>query len=72
MPSTIQVEIKRQATPQQPVRTEKFEIPYRPNMNITSLLGEIALNPVTTDGRRRRRLRTTRTAWRRSAAAARC
>jgi len=47
---TIQVEIKRQATPDQPARTEKFAIPYRPNMNITSLLGEIALNPVTADG----------------------
>ena len=51
MPSTIQVEIKRQSTPDQPAVTEKFEIPYRPNMNITSLLGEIALNPVTKDGK---------------------
>ncbi len=50
MPSTIKVEIKRQATPDAPAKTEKFEIPYRPNMNITSLLGEIALNPTTTDG----------------------
>jgi succinate dehydrogenase / fumarate reductase iron-sulfur subunit len=48
---TIQVEIKRQATPDSPARTEKFEIPYRPNMNITSLLGEIAAAPVTADGR---------------------
>src|ERR1700691_2549877 len=47
---TIQVEIHRQPTPDQPARTEKFSIPYRPNMNITSLLGEIALNPVTADG----------------------
>src|ERR1035437_9879235 len=47
---TIQVEIRRQATPDQPARTEKFAIPYRPNMNITALLGEIALNPVTVDG----------------------
>ena len=51
MPSTIKVEIKRQSTPDQPATTEKFEIPYRPNMNITSLLGEIALNPTTKDGR---------------------
>ena len=50
MPSTIQVEIHRQSTPDQPARTERFSIPYRPNMNITSLLGEIALNPVTADG----------------------
>ncbi len=48
-PSTIQVEIKRHSTPDQPAVTEKFSIPYRPGMNITSLLGEIALNPVTVD-----------------------
>ena len=49
--STIKVEIKRQPTPEAPSVTEKFEIPYRPNMNITSLLGEIALNPVDVSGR---------------------
>ena len=49
--STIKVEIKRQPTPEAPSITEKFEIPYRPNMNITSLLGEIALNPVDVSGR---------------------
>lgn len=48
---TIKVSIKRQATPDAAVRTETFAIPYRPNMNITSVLGEIALNPVTIDGR---------------------
>jgi succinate dehydrogenase / fumarate reductase iron-sulfur subunit len=48
---TIEVEIHRQATPEQPARTERFSISYRPNMNITALLGEIALNPVTTDGK---------------------
>jgi succinate dehydrogenase / fumarate reductase iron-sulfur subunit len=48
---TIKVEIKRQATPDAKAVVEKFEIPYRPNMNITSLLGEIALNPVTCDGK---------------------
>src|SRR5450631_4190723 len=47
---TIKVSIKRQATPAAAVRTESFEIPYRPNMNITSLLAEIAGNPVTTSG----------------------
>ena len=51
MPSTIKVEIKRQSTPDAPATTEKFEIPYRPNMNITSLLGEIALNPVDASGK---------------------
>jgi succinate dehydrogenase / fumarate reductase iron-sulfur subunit len=47
---TIKVEIKRQASPDSPARTEKFEIPYRPNMNVTSLLGEIACAPITADG----------------------
>jgi succinate dehydrogenase / fumarate reductase, iron-sulfur subunit len=47
---TIKVSIKRQATPSAPARTESFEIPYRPNMNITSLLVEIAMNPVNTAG----------------------
>jgi succinate dehydrogenase / fumarate reductase iron-sulfur subunit len=47
---TIKVEIKRQASPSAPAKTEKFEIPYRPNMNITSLLGEIAAAPITSDG----------------------
>jgi succinate dehydrogenase / fumarate reductase, iron-sulfur subunit len=48
---TIKVEIKRQASPDAAAKTEKFAIPYRPNMNITSLLGEIAASPVTADGR---------------------
>jgi len=51
MPSTIKVEIKRQSTPDTAPVTEKFEIPYRPGMNITSLLGEIALNPVDVSGK---------------------
>src|ERR1700734_584375 len=51
MPSSIKVEIKRQSTPDAPATTEKFEVPYRPNMNITSLLGEIALNPVDVAGK---------------------
>jgi succinate dehydrogenase / fumarate reductase iron-sulfur subunit len=50
-PSTIKVEIKRQSNPNAPATTEKFEVPYRPGMNITSLLGEIALNPVDVSGR---------------------
>src|SRR5260370_1829996 len=49
--STIKVEIKRQPTPDAPAVTEKFEVPYRPGMNITSLLGEIALNPVDVTGK---------------------
>ena len=48
---TIKVQIKRQASPDSGASTETFEIPYRANMNITSLLGEIAMNPTTTEGR---------------------
>ena len=48
---TFTVKVQRQASPDAPVRTETFAIPYRRNMNITSVLGEIALNPTTTDGR---------------------
>ena len=48
---TIKVEIKRQSGPDGKPVIEKFEIPYRPNMNITSLLGEIACDPVTADGK---------------------
>jgi len=48
---TIKVEIKRQASPSAKAAVQTFEIPYRPNMNITSLLGEIALNPVDVTGK---------------------
>lgn len=51
MSKTIKVEIKRQSSPDAKATTEKFEIPYRPNMNITSLLGEVALNPTTCEGK---------------------
>ncbi|NUQ27307.1 MAG: succinate dehydrogenase iron-sulfur subunit [Acidobacteriaceae bacterium] len=51
MPTTIEVEIKRQNGPDGTGAVENFSIPYRPNMNITSLLGEIALNPVTKEGK---------------------
>jgi len=48
---SIKVEIKRQSNPNAPATIEKFEVPYRPGMNITSLLGEIALNPVDVSGK---------------------
>ena len=50
-PRTIDVEIKRQSSPGAEARTEKFAIPYRKGMNITSLLGEIAMEPTLADGR---------------------
>ncbi|HWZ50259.1 MAG TPA: succinate dehydrogenase iron-sulfur subunit [Granulicella sp.] len=49
--STIKVEITRQSSPGSTAVVERFEIPYRPNMNITSLLGEIACEPVTAEGK---------------------
>src|SRR6202167_778134 len=48
---TIKVEITRQSGPDGKAVVERFEIPHRPNMNITSLLGEIACDPVTTEGK---------------------
>ena len=48
---TVLLEIKRQASPDEPAVWERFEIEARPGMNITSALMEIAANPVTVDGK---------------------
>jgi succinate dehydrogenase / fumarate reductase iron-sulfur subunit len=48
---TIKVEITRQSGPDGKAAVERFEVPHRPNMNITSLLGEIACDPVTAEGK---------------------
>ncbi len=48
---SIVLKIKRQSDPQQKPVWEEFEIPYRPNMNVISVLMEIAINPVTRDGK---------------------
>ncbi len=40
---TIKVHIMRQSTPDTLARTEKFEIPYRPCINLTSSLGKSRL-----------------------------
>jgi succinate dehydrogenase / fumarate reductase iron-sulfur subunit len=48
---SIVLKIKRQTDPQHAATWEEFEIPYKPNMNVTSVLMEIALNPVTRDGK---------------------
>ncbi|HEX4022979.1 MAG TPA: succinate dehydrogenase iron-sulfur subunit [Acidobacteriaceae bacterium] len=48
---TIKVEIKRQSGHDGKAAVEKFELPYRPNMNVISVLQEIALSPVTVDGK---------------------
>src|ERR1700722_15429247 len=53
MPNTksVLIKIKRQQTPNAKPSWEEFEIPYKPNMNVTSALMEIAANPVTRDGK---------------------
>ena len=49
---TVIIKIKRQLTPDSPATWEEFEIQYRPNMNVTSALMDIAANPVTRDGKK--------------------
>src|SRR5215469_5974035 len=49
---TVIIKIKRQLTPNAPATWEEFEIQYRPNMNVTSALMDIAANPVTRDGKK--------------------
>jgi len=49
---TFTIEIKRQASPDAPAVWEKFELEMRHGMNVTSALMEIALNPVTVDGKK--------------------
>ena len=48
---SVLIKIKRQLTPDAKPSWEEFEIPYKPNMNVTSALMEIAANPVTRDGK---------------------
>ena len=48
---TIQLEVKRQANPDAEAVWEKFELPWRPGMNVTSALMEIAANPVDATGK---------------------
>src|ERR1700684_1757428 len=49
--NTVLLKIRRQLTPDAPASWEHFEIPYKPNMNVTSALMEIAAHPVTRDGK---------------------
>jgi succinate dehydrogenase / fumarate reductase iron-sulfur subunit len=48
---SVILKIRRQLTPDAKPSWEEFEIPYKPNMNVTSALMEIAANPVTRDGK---------------------
>lgn len=47
----VVIRIKRQDTPTAKPRWEEFELPWKPGMNVTSSLMEIAANPVTRDGK---------------------
>lgn len=46
----VQIEILRQDTPESTPYWEKFEVNYRPNMNVISALMEIRQNPVNAKG----------------------
>jgi succinate dehydrogenase / fumarate reductase iron-sulfur subunit len=48
--SPIVVKIKRQDRPDSAPYWQTFSIPYKPNMNVTSVLQAIALNPKTESG----------------------
>src|SRR5580700_10364685 len=47
---TVLIKIKRQDNPDSKPYWEEFELPYRPGMNVTSSLMDIAANPVTKQG----------------------
>jgi succinate dehydrogenase / fumarate reductase iron-sulfur subunit len=47
---TIQIEIKRQANPDTAPTWEKFELPWKPGMNVISAMMEIAANPINAAG----------------------
>jgi succinate dehydrogenase / fumarate reductase iron-sulfur subunit len=48
---TVLLKIKRQATPDADAQWEDFELPWKPGMNVISAMMDIALNPVTRDGK---------------------
>jgi succinate dehydrogenase / fumarate reductase, iron-sulfur subunit len=48
---SVTIKIKRQLTPKGNSHWEEFSIPYRPNMNVISVLMDIAADPVTKDGK---------------------
>ena len=48
---TVIIRIKRQDTPDTKPYWEEFAVPYRRHLNVTSILMDIALKPVTRDGK---------------------
>src|SRR5215467_261024 len=49
---TVIIKIKRQDNPNSKPYWEEFELAFRPGMNVTSSLMDIAANPVTRDGKK--------------------
>src|SRR5215210_5445483 len=49
-PKVVEIRIRRREKPDSQAYWERFEIPYRPNLNIISCLMEIQKNPVTQEG----------------------
>ncbi|HEY9885772.1 MAG TPA: succinate dehydrogenase iron-sulfur subunit [Vampirovibrionales bacterium] len=48
---TVKFKIKRQLTPQSEAYWEEFEMPWKPSLNVISLLMEQHTNPITTSGK---------------------
>ncbi len=48
---SVILRIKRQESPESKAYWEEFELPYRPGMNVTSALMDIAAKPVTRQGK---------------------
>lgn len=49
---TVVVRVQRQDSRDAHTYSQTFHVPYQPNMNVISLLQQIAANPVTADGER--------------------
>jgi succinate dehydrogenase / fumarate reductase, iron-sulfur subunit len=52
MPEHVTLRIQRQDGPETPSYWETFRVPYLPQMNVTTCLQQIALNPVTIEGKK--------------------
>jgi succinate dehydrogenase / fumarate reductase iron-sulfur subunit len=48
---TVVIKIKRQASPNSKPYWEEFALPWKPGMNVISVMMDIAANPVTRDGK---------------------
>ncbi len=51
MAKTVQMKIRRQASPGAAAVWEEFELAWKPGMNVISAMMDIAANPVTKDGK---------------------